>query len=506
MYLRDTIKRVSTTVWGLPGLLLLGLITRFLGIAYRPIWYDEAFSILFSQTGISKMIYGTLASVNGAAADIHPLAYYSLLWIWQKIVGGNVISARVLSITVGVFTLIISYSFLSKYVSQKVAKTSVLLIGLSPFQVHYSQEIRMYSLLGFLCMLSTWSLVTAAKTGKRRYWILFSLSVLLAQYTHNLAILYLFPLVLCCWFSFKYPLRPFGYAIGGAVLLYLPWGVNLLRQVKMVQTNYWVQTPGVERLITLILSYVTNLPLPGVIPLAVGLVCSVGIVAVCGWQTIKSAKSRKIPPAVSLLIWLTITPALIMYGLSAYIPIYIERALITSALCFLMWVGWCMEESGLPKVIEWTLRLLCIIGFTVGLFYHVNYRGFPYITRESVDWLIARSEPGSVIAHSNKLSFLPMRVYVDNADSYFFDDPEGSGSQTLKPPTQEVLGIHALPFDDVDELMKYRSVYFVIFQRAVEEYEKGGYPQHPHLQKLFTLYPHHELYVWDDLLVYYFYR
>jgi len=68
------------------------------------------------------------------------------------------------------------------------------------------------------------------------------------------------------------------------------------------------------------------------------------------------------------------------------------------------------------------------------------------------------------------------------------------------------MGIHALPFDDVDELMKYRSVYFVIFQRAVEEYEKGGYPQHPHLQKLFTLYPHHELYVWDDLLVYYFYR
>jgi hypothetical protein len=50
------------------------MIVRCLGIGRRPIWYDEAFSILFSEKGLAAMLYGTLA------ATVHPAQTTRLSW------------------------------------------------------------------------------------------------------------------------------------------------------------------------------------------------------------------------------------------------------------------------------------------------------------------------------------------------------------------------------------------------------------------------------------------
>ena len=68
-------------------ILALALVIRLAGIATRPIWYDEAFSILFSEKGLSAMLYGTLSKVGAGTADIHPLGYYTLLWMWMDVFG-----------------------------------------------------------------------------------------------------------------------------------------------------------------------------------------------------------------------------------------------------------------------------------------------------------------------------------------------------------------------------------------------------------------------------------
>ena len=55
----------------------------------RPLWYDEAFAVLFSAEGPRAMSYGTLVVDQGIAADVHPLGYYTLLWAWQAVAGGK---------------------------------------------------------------------------------------------------------------------------------------------------------------------------------------------------------------------------------------------------------------------------------------------------------------------------------------------------------------------------------------------------------------------------------
>jgi uncharacterized membrane protein len=90
--------------------MIVAFIVRILGIASRPIWYDEAFAILFSEKGVKAMLAGTLTvDAGGAAADIHPLAYYTLLWGWMKLFGESLISVRMLSILLGVGIVWLTY-------------------------------------------------------------------------------------------------------------------------------------------------------------------------------------------------------------------------------------------------------------------------------------------------------------------------------------------------------------------------------------------------------------
>ena len=82
-------------------ILVFAFAIRLIGIASRPIWYDEAFSILISQQGPFAIINGTLATdADSSAAEEHPPAYYFTLWAWMQVLGTSVVAARILSILI----------------------------------------------------------------------------------------------------------------------------------------------------------------------------------------------------------------------------------------------------------------------------------------------------------------------------------------------------------------------------------------------------------------------
>ena len=90
-------------------ILLLALGIRLLGISSRPIWYDEAFSILFAEKGPQAMAYGTLSPTGAGSADIHPLEYYTLLWMWMQMFGRSLTAVRLLSVLAGLGNIAFIY-------------------------------------------------------------------------------------------------------------------------------------------------------------------------------------------------------------------------------------------------------------------------------------------------------------------------------------------------------------------------------------------------------------
>ncbi len=113
------------------------------------------------------------------------------------------------------------------------------------------------------CCLPLTPIFEAQGADKLRWWILFAIAAALAQYAHNLAAFYLIPLAITPilqrdWKSLKAVLL----AGLGAVVLYIPWLIEIPGQFAKVEQSYWVARPDLSRLFTLLLVFTTNLPLP----------------------------------------------------------------------------------------------------------------------------------------------------------------------------------------------------------------------------------------------------
>ena len=486
------------------SVLLLALVIRLFGIISRPIWYDESFSILFSEKGPAAMIAGTLPA-TGAAAEEHPLAYYTMLWLWMKVFGESLVAVRILSIVAGLGTVCAIYLLTRELFDVKTAQVAGLFMALSPFQVHYSQEIRMYVFLALWLTLATYAYWRAARSRHWFWWIGFAIFAALSQYTHNLAAFYLvalalWPLMTRDWRNLKAVI-----AAGSlAILLYLPWLVHLPAQFAKVDQAYWIAKPGLYRLFTLLLYFVTNLPLPGVW-LIVGLFISLFTVAIALWQTVRIARQQQADTHPGLwVLYLTFAPPILLFLFSQWKSIYLERALLPSGAIFFIWLAWALTRTKLPRPIQLITLLLLLTGFGIGIYEHIAYTGYPYGPYQAMTFdLQTKQQLGDVIIHSSKLSMMPSVYYDRNLAQTYVSDPSGSNVDTLAPATQKVLGLEAKP-DIQSAAGNAGRVWFIIFDESNQEYMQAGYPMHPQLAWLMQHYSQVEIQKWDDLRVYLF--
>jgi uncharacterized membrane protein len=496
-------------------ILLFAIGVRILGIASRPIWYDEAIAILSASESPRAMVHGTLApDMSGNAANVHPLLYYFFLWGWMWLWNDGIVVVRILSILISLGAVVFAYAISRDLFDERMAMLAMFLMALSPFQIHYSQEIRMYALMSTLLLGSAWFCIRgtiAIEQGRIKYsliwWVFFAIFAALAQYTHNLSVFFLAALFFTpiLWRNWRASIAILAASLL-AMLLYAPWLVQLFRQLDKVSTSYWVEVPALSRFLTTILVFVSNLPLLGV-SFIIGLFSAIFVFILAVWQTIRSI--REDIPRKRYWLWLvymSFAPVLTMFLVSQWIPVYIERALLTSGAIFLLWIAWVLTKTNLPILIRNTTFAILLSGMLVGIFMHVTYSGFPYGPYSALNaYINGRMESADIVVHSNKLTMLPM--YYDNRvlPHRFVRDNPNSGSDTLALPTQEMLGLFA------DETIltatdKADRVWFIIFDKAIEEYLDAGYINHPHLTWLNENYTETAKEKWGSIWLYIYER
>jgi len=203
-------------------------------------------------------------------------------------------------------------------------------------------------------------------------------------------------------------------------------------------------------------------------------------------------------------LWLTALAfgmPLLLFLASLYQPVYIQRALLPASLMYILAISWLLAESLMPNVIRFALGGIVGATFVAGLWAHYTFESFPRPSFQSaVSYLQQNLTQGDVIVHSNKLTYFPMYYYDRSLPQKFIADPIGSGSDTLALPTQEVLGLYA-----VNDLQIAASgakrIWFVIFDRAVDEYKPNP---HPHLEWMQTNYVSGQVKKIDDMTIYEF--
>lgn len=482
-------------------ILIIAFAIRLIGIASRPIWYDEAFSVLLSEQGPSTILNSTLATdVDLASAEEHPPAYYFTLWTWIQLFGRSIISTRMLSILVSLGSIACVYLIANHLFNTSTAQVAALFAAILAFQVHYAQEIRMYGLLAFWLCLATFAFL-------KRQWILFGISAALAQYTHNLAAFYLIPLALTPIFQRDWKtLRNLTFAGFASIIIYSPWLIQLPGQVSKVTTNFWIERPGIEKLFTLFLLFLPHLPLPNNLLLP-GLLFATLIIVLAVFQTIQ-AKRNNLDKANSgiWLAYLSFTPFLLLWLISQFWPIYVERALLPSHLIFCIWLAWTITQTKLPSPMQILTLGLILITACLGFYQHITYNGFPYGSFKALNESIQnRMAPGDMIIHSSKLSYLPSFYYDQNLSQGYIIDPPGSNVDTLSPATRDILKLNS--YEDIEKATENKScVWFVIYKNSIEEYKLAGHKTHPHLEYLDNNFKLISIESWGNIRLYLYTR
>src|SRR3989338_6308787 len=131
----------------LSGVLLVGLFLRIYDLGGESLWTDEGISIRVSNSDLSHII-------KDRAINFHTPFYFIILHYWILLFGNSEFATRFLSLIFGFCALFMIYKLGSLIFDEEVGIFASLLLTLSIFHIYYSQEVRMYSLLALLTLVS----------------------------------------------------------------------------------------------------------------------------------------------------------------------------------------------------------------------------------------------------------------------------------------------------------------------------------------------------------------
>ncbi len=138
--------------------LLLSAALRFYRLDVQSFWNDEGNAARLAERSIRLII-------KGAAADVHPPGYYLLLGAWRSVVGDSEFALRSFSALCGVLTVATAAALGRRAGGRRTAVIAAYSLVVHPLAVYYSQEARMYSLLG---LVSAATVLLAAKVWRER--------------------------------------------------------------------------------------------------------------------------------------------------------------------------------------------------------------------------------------------------------------------------------------------------------------------------------------------------
>jgi len=153
------------------------------------LFFDEAWSWSASRLSIAGLYHLTLS-------DPHPPLYYLLLKLVLLVIPDTQFGLRLLSAAFSLASLALVLVFVSSRWNIETTIYVGLLASLSPFDIYYAQEARMYTLLAFLWVAGYLSLVKALE-GDRRYRFLWPIPAILMAWTHFYGVIVAFTLVVC---------------------------------------------------------------------------------------------------------------------------------------------------------------------------------------------------------------------------------------------------------------------------------------------------------------------
>lgn len=397
-------------VRGAVAIVILGAALRLAAPGLHSLWLDEATSLQFARHDTRGCL---LAEVN------NPPLFRLLLHGWIRIAGdGSDAVLRLLPALLGVLTLIAFWPLARRLLPGPAALAALLLLALNPYHLLFSQELRAWSLLGLLTVLTFLCHLRSVDEPRPLRSATLTLVLTLGLYAH-----YQFAWVLLTVVAHRLWIGRDGWRrlvllllpVVVALVLFAPWIVVFAARVEAQQRGYTTDLLGriaslpfmlllgesaVVRLYPETYQQAAVRQLWLVVPFGAAFAPAL----VLGWRSL-----WRRPDGRLVLAWLGL-PLVCLALLFAWLPLFTARYLsfTSGALCLLV-------AAALLGSRPWVGRLavggiLALQLFSLGR-YHLDPRFGREDWRGAARYVMQQEEPGAIILFDKHYVRIPFDRY-----------------------------------------------------------------------------------------------
>jgi hypothetical protein len=392
-------------------LFCLAAAMRFTGITFDSLWLDEGYQSLVEANGRQLPDLLTVApepfllrfsspadpqAVVSNLRRVDPLCppiYAIVLNVWMHLFGQSDLAVRSLSVLFSLASLAALFVFGLRFFGLRVAAAAALFEAISPFDIRYAQEVRMYSLVELTACLSSTLLIylfLAKPQGARLHltWLAYAFSAwaLINSHYTGLFILAFQVSVAIFWGVMGRAWKSLAVTAAAWLLVFLAWipWLGLFLQAAALRTAsfYVSRTAGLiwpfwALLIKIPSNWVVFLSGQHVMPYAVPLFLSSFLFIAAGFAMVfgKPLICRRLCPIAArrepegvvarqarwlVLLW-AIVPAVVLWILDvkeSHKVIEIPRYLMGTAPAIYLIAGWGLSSLNFRKTI---VKLIILI-------------------------------------------------------------------------------------------------------------------------------------------------
>jgi mannosyltransferase len=170
-------RKITKYGIALLAIVLVGAFLRLYHLRAQSLGADDTWSVWIALLSVPKILQST-------AADVHPPLYYFLLHYWMAYFGASELAVKLPSVVFGVLSIIVMYALGRQLFDDRTGLLGAFILAVSAFNIRYSQETRMYSLLVLLGLLSMYFFIRLFQRSTPLTWAGYVISTTLLLYTH----------------------------------------------------------------------------------------------------------------------------------------------------------------------------------------------------------------------------------------------------------------------------------------------------------------------------------
>jgi len=361
------------------------------------LWWDESLSLYRAQQDIPFILSGHIDFPGVSTTDQHPPLYFIFLHFFMRLSGESDLTLRYLSVASTTFLIPLLYVFGVRLRGAHAGLWAAIFGALSPFYLWYAQEARMYTLVTALGLISLYALWRACAERRWGWWAAFALTTaaaLATQYLYALVSVGEVLLGLLLWPRARSakPVNRRALYIGAAITvglaalfaaLFWPRIVTLVATLKTGRRYVPLSTILWDVLNSFSVGLSVSLSDARVLDLGFFSIFMVGLISAwirplrltAGQDMPVDSRSRAI--AMMFFLGMILTPVLILWFFSLFVPIYMNsRYLMMASPVFYLGLGLGVETlASWKRLLGWLTALTLATCMSVSVYrYFYNER------------------------------------------------------------------------------------------------------------------------------------